>query len=67
MKQVFKDMGLPIVDYTWFFDSDYADDCEKIFDNVSDRAINGFVINMTTNSTYTLFYGVRVSCCGHSL
>ena len=34
MKQVFKDMGLPIVDYTWFFDSEYADDCEKIFDNV---------------------------------
>ena len=34
MKQVFKDMGLPIVDYTWFFDSEYADDCEKIFTNV---------------------------------
>ena len=34
MKQVFKDMGLPIVDYTWFFDSEYADDCEKIFANV---------------------------------
>ena len=30
MKQVFKDMGLPIVDYTWFFDSEYADDCENI-------------------------------------
>lgn len=34
MKQVFKDMGLPIVDYTWFFDSEYLDDCEKIFANV---------------------------------
>ena len=34
MKQVFKDMHLPIVDYTWFFDSEYADDTEKIFDNV---------------------------------
>lgn len=34
MKQVFKDMGLPVVDYTWFFDSEYADDCEKIFESV---------------------------------
>ena len=34
MKQVFKDMKLPIVDYTWFFDSEYADDTEKIFDNI---------------------------------
>ena len=34
MKQIFKDMKLPIVDYTWFFDSDYADDPEKIFKEV---------------------------------
>lgn len=34
MKQVFKDMGLPVVDYVWFFDSEYADDCEKIFASV---------------------------------
>lgn len=34
MKQVFKDMDLPIVDYVWFFDSEYADDSEKIFANV---------------------------------
>ena len=34
MKQVFKDEGLPIVDYIWFFDSEYADDTDKIFDNV---------------------------------
>ena len=34
MKQIFKDMKLPIVDYTWFFDSDYADDPEKIFKSV---------------------------------
>ncbi len=34
MKQIFKAMDLPIVNYTWFFDSDYADDCEKIFDDV---------------------------------
>ena len=34
MKQIFKDCKLPIVDYTWFFDSEYADDCETIFANV---------------------------------
>ena len=34
MKQIFKDQNLPIVNYTWFFDSEYADDCEKIFDRV---------------------------------
>jgi len=34
MKQVFKDMNLPIVDYVWFFDNEYADDCEKVFADV---------------------------------
>ena len=34
MKQVFKDEGLPIVDYIWFFDSEYADDTDMIFDKV---------------------------------
>ena len=34
MKQVFKDEGLPIVDYTWFYDSEYADDTDLIFDKV---------------------------------
>ena len=34
MKQVFKDEGLPIVDYTWFFDSEYADDPDEIFNRV---------------------------------
>jgi len=34
MKQVFKNMNLPIVDYVWFFDNEYADDCEKVFADV---------------------------------
>ena len=34
MKQVFKDMGIPIVDYTWFFDNEYANDPELIFEKV---------------------------------
>ena len=31
---LFKDAKLPIVDYVWFFDSEYADDCDKIFEKV---------------------------------
>lgn len=31
MKQVFKSANLPIVDYIWFFDSEYVDDSENIF------------------------------------
>lgn len=34
MKQIFKDMKLPVVDYIWFFDNEYADDTESIFDRV---------------------------------
>jgi D-alanine-D-alanine ligase len=34
MKQIFEAMNLPIVDYTWFFESEYADDTEKVFSNV---------------------------------
>ena len=34
MKQVFKDADLPIVDYVWFFDSEYADDPDMIFEKV---------------------------------
>ena len=34
MKQIFKEAKLPIVDYVWFFDSEYADDCDKIFASV---------------------------------
>ncbi len=34
MKQVFKDMKLPIVDYVWFFDNEYMEDSEAIFEKV---------------------------------
>ena len=34
MKQIFEAMNLPIVDYTWFFESEYADDTEKVFSDV---------------------------------
>lgn len=34
MKQVFESAGIPIVPYTWFFDSDYYSNKEEIFNNV---------------------------------
>ena len=33
MKQVFESEGLPVVPYTWFFDSDYYDNKDKIINN----------------------------------
>ena len=34
MKQVFKAMDLPIVDYCWFFDTEYLDDSTEILDRI---------------------------------
>ena len=56
MKQVFKNMGLPIVDYTWFFDSEYADDCEKIFDNVKKLGYPVIVKPATLGSSVGITY-----------
>ncbi len=36
MKQVFTSMNLPIVDYTWFYDTDYADSAEDIKNNIEE-------------------------------
>ena len=56
MKQVFKDMGLPIVDYTWFFDSEYAFDCEKIFANVKKLGYPVIVKPATLGSSVGITY-----------
>ena len=56
MKQVFKDMGLPIVEYTWFFDSEYADDCEKIFANVKKLGYPVIVKPATLGSSVGITY-----------
>ena len=34
MKQVFESAGLPIVDYTWFYDNEYSNDPDAIFAKV---------------------------------
>ena len=34
MKQVMKSAGIPIVDYTWFYDTEYIEDKHEILDNI---------------------------------
>lgn len=35
-KQVLRSEGLPVVDYTWFYDSEYLEDSEKILKNIKE-------------------------------
>lgn len=56
MKQVFKDMKLPIVDYVWFFDSEYADDSEKIFEEVKKLGYPVIVKPATLGSSVGITY-----------
>ena len=56
MKQIFKDMGLPIVDYIWFFDSDYADDTEKVFSDVKKLGYPVIVKPATLGSSVGITY-----------
>jgi D-alanine-D-alanine ligase len=36
MKQVFKAMNIPVVDYTWFYDTEYADEPDEIVDKIEE-------------------------------
>jgi D-alanine-D-alanine ligase len=61
MKQIFKDSNLPIVDYVWFFDSEYADDCEKIFDKVEKLKYPVVVKPATLGSSVGITYVAKSS------
>ena len=56
MKQIFKSMDLPIVDYTWFFDSDYVDDSDKIFEDVKKLGYPVIVKPATLGSSVGITY-----------
>ena len=56
MKQIFKDAKLPIVDYVWFFDTEYADDCDKIFEKVSKLGYPVVVKPATLGSSVGITY-----------
>ena len=61
MKQIFKDSNLPIVDYVWFFDSEYADDCEKIFDKIEKLKYPVVVKPATLGSSVGITYVAKSS------
>ena len=56
MKQIFKDAKLPIVDYIWFFDNEYADDCDKIFEKVKKLGYPVIVKPATLGSSVGITY-----------
>lgn len=56
MKQIFNNYNLPIVDYVWFFDNEYADDCEKIFDKVKKLGYPVIVKPATLGSSVGITY-----------
>ena len=56
MKQIFKDTKLPIVDYIWFFDSEYADDCDSIFNRVEKLGYPVIVKPATLGSSVGITY-----------
>lgn len=56
MKQVFKDMKLPIVDYIWFYDSEYAFDTEKVFNDVKKLGYPVIVKPATLGSSVGITY-----------
>ena len=56
MKQIFKDAKLPIVDYLWFFDTEYIDDCDKIFERVEKLGYPVIVKPATLGSSVGITY-----------
>ena len=56
MKQIFESAKMPIVDYTWFYDSEYADDCDKIFANVKKLGYPVIVKPATLGSSVGITY-----------
>ncbi len=56
MKQIFESAKMPIVDYTWFYDSEYADDCDKVFANVKKLGYPVIVKPATLGSSVGITY-----------
>lgn len=56
MKQIFKDYKLPIVDYIWFFDSEYVEECDLIFEKVEKLGYPVIVKPATLGSSVGISY-----------
>lgn len=56
MKQVFASMNLPIVDYCWFFDTEYLDDADGIVNKISKLGYPVVVKPATLGSSVGITY-----------
>lgn len=56
MKQVMKEAGLPIVDYTWFFDNEYLEDTDNILKNIKKIGYPVIVKPATLGSSVGITY-----------
>ena len=56
MKQVFASMGIPIVDYCWFFDTEYLDDQEGILEKINKLGYPVVVKPATLGSSVGITY-----------
>lgn len=56
MKQIFKSVNLPIVDYVWFFDNEYTNDGEEIFNKVKKLGYPVVVKPSTLGSSVGISY-----------
>ena len=56
MKQIFESAGLPIVDYTWFFDSEYSNNKEEIISEINKLGYPVIVKPATLGSSVGITY-----------
>lgn len=56
MKQIFESENLPIVDYTWFFDSEYSSNKEEIISNINKLGYPVIVKPATLGSSVGITY-----------
>ncbi len=56
MKQVMKSAGIPIVDYVWFYDSEYATDKDEILDRIKKLGYPVVVKPATLGSSVGITY-----------
>lgn len=56
MKQVMNEAGLPIVDYTWFFDNEYLEDTDAVLKNIKKIGYPVIVKPATLGSSVGITY-----------
>ena len=56
MKQIMKDSGLPLVDYTWFFDNEYLEDTDNVLKNIKKLGYPVIVKPATLGSSIGITY-----------